>query len=73
MSDREALTGPAGKVVAYAPIPANVEVLRRKVQINGLTNVEVVVAAVSDGDGSRQINVDSTDQKATPLAPRDSA
>jgi FkbM family methyltransferase len=67
-----ALAGPTGKIVAYEPIPANVEALRRNVQINKLTNVEVVAAAVWDSEGTRRINVDSSDQKATLMARRDS-
>jgi FkbM family methyltransferase len=67
-----ALTGPTGKVVAYEPIPANAEVLRRNVELNRLANVEVVEAAVSDRDGTAEINVDSSDQKASFAIPRDS-
>lgn len=67
-----ALTGPTGKVVAYEPIPANLEALRRNVELNRLENVEIVAAAVSDREGTAEINVDSGDQNASLVSVRDS-
>lgn len=64
------LTGPAGKVVAYEPIPANVQALRRNVELNRLTNVEVVEAAVSERAGTAEISVGTSDQVASLVAPR---
>ena len=48
------LVGPTGQVVAIEPLPANVTLLRRHIQINFLRNVAVVEAAVADrlGEGS---------------------
>lgn len=66
-----ALTGPAGRVVAYEPIPSNAEALRRNVDRNRLQNVEVVEAAISGRDGFAEISVAASDQQATLVAPRD--
>ena len=46
------LTGPAGKVVSFEPNPVNHGFLRRHVQVNGLTNVTIENAAVSDREGT---------------------
>jgi FkbM family methyltransferase len=45
------LVGPTGKVVAFEPVPRNLDYLQRHIELNRLTNVTVVPAAVSDGDG----------------------
>ncbi len=42
---------PAGKVLAFEPSPDTARTLRANVERNGLTNVEVIPAAVSDGPG----------------------
>lgn len=65
------LAGPAGKVVAFEPIPSNAEALRRNVQLNNLSNVEVVEAAVSGRAGEAAINVASSDQESSLIARRD--
>lgn len=67
-----ALTGPRGKVVAYEPIPSNVEALRRNVQLNGLANVEIVEAAISERDGTAAISFGLSDQVASLVASRTS-
>jgi FkbM family methyltransferase len=43
--------GPTGKVFAFEPDPSNLAVLEHHMQINGLTNVSIVPAAVSNQDG----------------------
>ncbi|WP_341987923.1 FkbM family methyltransferase [Azorhizobium sp. AG788] len=45
------------RIIAVEPVPQNVECLRRNIQINGLNNVEVVHAAVSDKPGTVRVNV----------------
>jgi FkbM family methyltransferase len=45
------LVGPAGRVYAFEPLPANLELLRRHLELNRCANVTVVAAAVSDRDG----------------------
>lgn len=45
------LVGATGKVLAFEPLPDNVSVLRRHVELNGLQNVTVVEAAVCDKAG----------------------
>ncbi|MCB1185225.1 FkbM family methyltransferase [bacterium] len=45
------LVGPRGRVVAFEPVPANADLVARNAAANGLGNVEVVRAAVSDRCG----------------------
>lgn len=44
--------GASGQVVAFEPLPRNVEFLRRHISINGIENVQVVPAAVVDEEGA---------------------
>jgi FkbM family methyltransferase len=46
------LTGPGGRVVAFEPLPRNVDFLRRHVDANRLGNVSIVQAAVAERSGS---------------------
>lgn len=46
------LVGPQGRVVAFEPNPVNLRNLRRHVELNRVTNVEVVAAAVADRSGT---------------------
>lgn len=59
--------GPRGRVFAFEPMPRNVELLRRHIGLNRLTNVEVCEFAVSDvagklrmaeGDSPSEFHVD---------------
>jgi FkbM family methyltransferase len=43
--------GPAGRVVAYEPLPQNLDRLRHTVETNGLTNVTIREVAVSSSVG----------------------
>lgn len=45
------LVGPAGRVYAFEPLPANLDILRRHLELNRCAHVTVVPAAVSDRDG----------------------
>ena len=45
------LTGPKGKVFAFEPVPNNLYFLKRHIQLNKLTNVDVIEAAVADFTG----------------------
>ena len=47
--------GPAGSVVAIEPIAEIADRLHENCRLNGLTNVDVVVAAVSEAPGTRTI------------------
>ncbi|HZS49613.1 MAG TPA: FkbM family methyltransferase [Bryobacterales bacterium] len=49
----------AGRVVAFEPDPANVELLRRNLELNKVCNVAVEPCAVSDYAGERRFAVDS--------------
>jgi FkbM family methyltransferase len=46
------LTGTAGKVFAFEPLPRNVDFLRWHVDANGLANVRILQAAVAERSGS---------------------
>ena len=45
------LTGPEGQVVAFEPLPRNIQYLRQHIRINHLENIEVIESAVSDHSG----------------------
>jgi FkbM family methyltransferase len=45
------LVGPLGKVFAFEPVPKNLLYLKRHIQLNRLTNVSIIEAAVSDHNG----------------------
>ncbi len=47
----------AQRVIAFEPSPANVDYLRRNLASNGIANVEVVAAAVSDRPGTLRFHV----------------
>jgi FkbM family methyltransferase len=53
------LVGPRGRVIAFEPAPQNVAFLRQHVRINGLDNVEVVEAAVTEQSGSVRFHLDT--------------
>lgn len=44
------LVGPGGTVIAFEPLPTVARYLRRNVEINHCSNVQIVEAAVSDND-----------------------
>ena len=56
------LVGPAGAVRSYEPFPANLAALRRNVELNALSNVVIVPAAVADRAGEARFEVGPTDQ-----------
>ena len=60
--------GPGGRVVAFEPLPANLEFLRRHVALNGATNVTIVPAAVSDRAG-RSAFQSTRDRVTSQLSP----
>jgi FkbM family methyltransferase len=49
------LVGPEGRVIAVEAHPDTARVLRRAVEVNGLSNVEVVEIAISDQPGTTRI------------------
>jgi FkbM family methyltransferase len=51
------LVGPSGRVHAFEPVPRNLQYLRQHIALNGLTNVSVVEAAVSDAGGRRRFRL----------------
>lgn len=57
-----ALVGPNGHVVSFEPSPRNAAALRRNVELNGLSQVIVREAAVSDVVGEASFDVAGDDQ-----------
>lgn len=49
--------GPNGRVIAFEPIPRNVEMLRKSIEVNGLTNIQLLDLAASDRDGETVIRM----------------
>jgi FkbM family methyltransferase len=49
--------GPTGQVIAFEPIPKNVEYLREGIEINHLTNVQLLEFAASDQFGEAVIRI----------------
>ena len=50
------LAGPAGRVVAFEPLPANLRYLRRHLALNGCANVTVVPICVGDREGTARFD-----------------
>ena len=48
----ELLTGKSGKVIAFEPVPRNLHYLKKHLEINNITTVDVIEKAVSDENGS---------------------
>jgi len=46
------LVGEGGKVYAFEPLPRNLSSLKSHMKINGVTNVEIIEAAVADHNGA---------------------
>ncbi len=49
--------GPRGRVIAFEPIPKNLECLRQTVAVNKLTTIKVIDAAASDTSGQAIIRM----------------
>jgi FkbM family methyltransferase len=50
--------GPNGHVVAFEPVPQNIESLRQNIEINGINNIQLLEFAASDRRGEAVIRVD---------------
>ncbi len=51
------LVGVRGRVVAFEPVPRNVDLLRRNIEDNKLTNVQLLAVAASDRYGEAVIRI----------------
>lgn len=55
-----------GKVIAFEPVPANVERLKQNIELNGFTNIIIRQAVVSDSSGVVTLHVvDDSNKSAT--------
>lgn len=54
------LTGPEGRVYAFEPVPLNIGYLRKHLEINRISNVEVVALALSDQNGQMRFEEEET-------------
>ena len=55
---------PNAKVIAVEPEPSNIQLLKKNIAINNLTNVEVVECAVSDKAGTAELFLDAARNSA---------
>ena len=51
------LVGRAGRVISFEPLPYNLVHLQKHLSINGIGNVQVIPAAVSDSDGQARFEI----------------
>lgn len=51
------LVGPAGRIIAFEPLPANVDEINRTISLNGVSNVTIVAKAVGSDDGVASFKV----------------
>ena len=50
------LVGRKGRVIAFEPVPENLNYLKQHLEINSVSNVEIVEAAVSDRNGCERLS-----------------
>jgi FkbM family methyltransferase len=65
------LVGVRGRVIAFEPVPRNVDLLRRNVEDNELTNVQLLAVAASDKYGEAVIRVAENPSTASLVWHRD--
>ena len=53
------MIGPTGRITAIEPMLPNIQMLRRNIRLNGITNIEVVHGAVSESAGTGQMYMSS--------------
>lgn len=52
------MTGPSGKVIAFEPVPGNLEVARRNLALNGMSNVTLHEVALASEPGEKEFLFD---------------
>lgn len=62
-----ATVGETGIVIAYEPYPRNAQYIRDSVEKNGLQNVSVIEAALSDTNGAGELKVDKMNTGSSSL------
>jgi FkbM family methyltransferase len=63
--------GPNGRVIAFEPLPRNVDLLRETIEVNGLKNIRLLDCAASDRCGKTSIRVGDNPAMASMLWHRD--
>ena len=51
------LVGDQGRIIAIEPSPSNIELLRKNLTLNSITNVEVLSGAISDKNGKAKFHL----------------
>lgn len=51
------IVGEMGKIYAYEPVPNNVELLKKNIEVNHYENIEVFSTALGDRDGTSEIHL----------------
>src|ERR1700683_695223 len=49
--------GPNGRVIAFEPVPRNVDLLRKSIEVNSLKNIKLLDCAASDRCGETVIRI----------------
>lgn len=62
------IVGEHGKVIAFEPVPRNVELLRKSVEVNGYKNVTVVPKALSNRHGETRFLVNDQNRATGRIA-----
>lgn len=57
--------GPRGRVIAFEPVPRNIDLLRKNIEINGLKNIRLLDFAASDSHGEIVIRMPETPSMAS--------
>lgn len=63
--------GPKGRVIAFEPLPRNVDLLRTAIEVNGLKNIRLLDCAASEARGETAIRVGDNPAMASLLWHRD--
>jgi FkbM family methyltransferase len=64
--------GPTGSVIAFEPVPRNVDLLRRNLQVNQLENIKLLDVAASDACGEAVIRIAGSHATASMIWHRNS-
>jgi FkbM family methyltransferase len=63
--------GPKGSVIAFEPVPGNIDLLRNNIEVNRLKNIKLLEFAASDGSGEAVIRMAENPSTASMVWHRD--